>query len=96
MAIPKLELDEREAETASYVAMAIRNALEGFHAEHLTDEQMAQLNPILRDAVATALYALAHREEDPRCAAFVMFQRMLIPDYWERPELLPSLTEMGQ
>jgi len=35
--------------------MVVRNATEEFHAEHLTDEQMRELNPIIRNAIYTAL-----------------------------------------
>lgn len=75
-----------------YVAMAVRNAMESFHHDHLTDEQMAELNPIIRNAIATAYYALRHME-DPRCESFVNFQNRLIPDYWELPEITSDLRD---
>ena len=33
------------------VAMNIRNAMEHFHSKHLSDEQMKELNPIIRQAI---------------------------------------------
>ena len=51
-------------------AMVIRDAMEEFHAEHLTDAQEAALNPIIRDAIYTALYAIQHGEEEPWCQRF--------------------------
>ncbi len=30
------------------IAMHIRNEMENFHSEHLSDEQMKKLNPIIR------------------------------------------------
>jgi hypothetical protein len=77
---------------ALVVSMSIRNAMEDFHCDHLSDEQMAELNPIIRNAVLTALYSL--QSEDPRCVLYRNFQDRLIPDYWELPELLPELTEL--
>jgi hypothetical protein len=61
-----LVLDDETAGIAMVVAMAVRNEMEDFHHEHLSDEQMAELNPIIRNAIATALFSLAH-PDDPRC-----------------------------
>jgi hypothetical protein len=88
-----MELDEGTAGMAMITAMTVRNAMEGFHGDHLSDEQMAELNPIIRNAIATALYAMKHMDDDDRCDAFVEFQMEGIPDYWEPPVLLDDLTE---
>lgn len=76
-----------DKEVARYIAMAIRNAMEDFHAEHLSDTQMAELNPIIRNAIAVALHALRHYKRHKAAKEFVDFQRLLIPHYWEPPEL---------
>jgi hypothetical protein len=70
-----------------YIAMVIRNAMEDFHVEHLSDSQMKKLNPIIRNAVYTALYA--HKNYDSSIAAkqFLDFTVNMIPEYWERPHL---------
>jgi len=47
---------------AKYIAMVIRNAMEDFHCRHLSDEQMAELNPIIRDAVLYGHLCLPERE----------------------------------
>jgi hypothetical protein len=52
---------------AKYIAMVVRNAMEDFHCRHLSDEQMAELNPIIRNAIYTALYAY-HSEKDSKAA----------------------------
>src|SRR5262245_14361917 len=80
-------LSEEIKTKAKYIAMAVRNAMEDFHSEHLSDEQMKELNPIIRDEIATALYALEHAEDNPLAMAYVLHQFRLIPDYWEPPEL---------
>ena len=82
------ELTQATRTLASYIAMVIRNAMEDFHHEHLSDEQMKQLNPIIRNAVCTALHAFQNYEDSPQSAQFVDFNVMLIPKYWELPELL--------
>ena len=35
---------KEDQKLASYIAMVVRNAMEDFHCEHLTDDQMKQLN----------------------------------------------------
>ena len=82
------ELHEETRKLASYIAMVIRNAMEDFPHEHLTDEQMKELNPIIREAVCTALHAFENYQSSPRAREFVDFNFMLIPKYWEKPELL--------
>lgn len=103
-----MTLSEFDKARASIVAMAVRNAMERIHGggneldhradgggDHgLTDEQMHHINHIVRDAVATALYAIEHAASDPRCRTYVDFQARLIPSYWEQPELLKNLTEV--
>ncbi len=88
-----MTLDDATADLTMTIAMTVRNAMEDFHLEHLSDEQMAELNPIIRNAIATALYAIDHSDDDPRCAFFLNFQNMLVPDCWERPEILPELAK---
>jgi len=82
------EVTDELADMASYLGMCVRNALEDFHVEHLSDAQMAILNPIVRNAIVTGLVAAG----DPgvRASIWAAFQADLVPDYWERPELLPE------
>jgi hypothetical protein len=67
------------------IAKIVRDALEDFHVAHLSDAQMRELNPIVRNAIATALHAIAH-DDDPRVRIYLSLCR--VPDYWEPPELL--------
>ena len=75
---------------SKYIAIVIRNAMEDFHQEHLTDEQMKELNPIIRNAVFTAIYALETKGISKVSRDFVERQRRLIPRDWEEPEFLPG------
>ena len=61
-------------ELAMYLASVVRNAMEDFHCRYLSDEQMKELNPIIRNAIYTA-------------QSFVDFSVRLIPSYWEEPTL---------
>jgi hypothetical protein len=79
---------------ARLIAMAVRNAMEDFHVEHLDDYQMAVLNPIIRNAIATALHAMDHYHTERPARAYLQFQGSLLPAYWEEPELLEEYAEL--
>ena len=76
--------------------MVVRNALEDFHCEHLTDSQMKELNPIIRNAICTALHAFNNYGEADEAARFVDFHLRMIPKYWEKPELLDDYVQMWE
>jgi len=67
--------------------------MEDFHCKNLSDEQMKELNPIIRNAIYTAIYAHNSREKSDMSKSFVEFHLLSIPDYWETPELLKSFRE---
>jgi hypothetical protein len=80
---------------AMIVAMEVRNQLEGFRAQHLTDEQMAELNPLVRNAVFGAMVML-HRaldENDEASQFHVGWDISQTPDYWEMPILPADVIE---
>lgn len=76
---------------SKFIAIVIRNAMEDFHTKNLTDDQMKELNPIIRNAVYTALYSLAFSEESERAKQFIGYHLASIPDYWEEPQLVTDL-----
>ena len=90
----KIELTEENQQMARYIAMVVRNAMEDFHCKHLTDEQMRELNPIIRNAIATALHALEHYERSRAAHDFVDYAFKSIPGYWEPAELLEGYVKM--
>ena len=63
-------LNETDSYRAMLIAMAVRNAMEELHGggieDSLTDAQMAKLNPIIRNSIATTLHAFRHAERDSR------------------------------
>lgn len=64
---------------AKTIAAYVRMNIEDFHHEHLTDEQMKELNPLIRNAIYTFL-------EDWTNGDFskIWGTRMLnCPEYWE-------------
>jgi len=88
------EAQEEERQFAVFIAMVIRNAMEDFHAKHLTDEQMKELNPIIRNAVCTALHAFNHYSAEPPAKRYIDYHLRMVPPYWEPPELLLGYVRM--
>jgi hypothetical protein len=88
-----LKPSKNSQEMAMFLAMVVRNAMEDFHHRHLSDEQMKELNPIIRNAIYTGLQALRHYDRSEAARSFADFQNMLIPKYWEQPELLTDFVE---
>jgi hypothetical protein len=74
--------------------MVVRDAMEGFHCEHPTDDQTKELNPIIRNAICTALHAFNNYEQADAAARFVDFNFRMIPKHWEKPELLDGYVKM--
>lgn len=66
------------------------NALEDFHCQHLSDEQIKELNTLIRDAVYNALCSHAHFESSSEAQRFVQHHTEMIPLYWEMPRLYES------
>jgi hypothetical protein len=85
-------VDDSERQLAAVFAMHVRNALEDFHVQHLDDDQMAQLNPIIRDAILEVLVMLRH-SADPQsrlranAELGLTFDANMIPQYWEPAQL---------
>ena len=78
---------------AMYIAMVVRNAMEDFHIKHLSNEQMKELNPIIRNAIFTALYASENYNQSAAARKFIDFNLRMIPSYWEQPKLTDEFVE---
>ena len=80
---------------ASVLAMFVRNAIEDIHADPdvgLTDDVMAQLNPLIRRAIWEALEIL----DNPMLhQAALAYTAMMVPDYREPPSTLPPLGNLS-
>ena len=77
------ERSERTAKTA-IIAFVVRNRMEEFHCEHLTDRQMKQLNPIIRQGIYEALCVLDTTNPQRR-RDILQEIAISIPQYWESP-----------
>ena len=81
-------LDEKQKALASVMACAVRNALEEIHGDgegQISDEAMRQINPIVRDAIASVLHAMDNPSKASR--AYLEFNAERVPSYWEEPAL---------
>lgn len=80
---------------AKIYAMIVRNAMEDFHCKYLSDAQMRELNPIIRNAIYTALYCMVNNE-DPGCNQWFYEAQKAIPDDWPEPKLLSKKPRGGK
>ena len=85
---PTDKMDSTMRYYTKYLAIVIRNTMEDFHHKYLSDEQMKELNPIIRNAIYTALYAIENQDRFSRAKEYVRYHSSMIPKYWEEPELL--------
>jgi hypothetical protein len=72
-----------ENSAAKLIAIVVRNCMEDFHVKHLSDAQMKELNPIIRNAIYTALVQM--RENPDGMGGY---GQLYMPQYWEDCELL--------
>jgi len=77
------KLRKIENSIAKIIAIVVRNQMENFHCKHLSDAQMKELNPIIRNAIYTAL---VHLRDNPD--AMAAYARLFVPEYWEDCKLL--------
>lgn len=69
---------------AKTIAAYVRMNIEDFHHEHLTDEQMKELNPLIRNAIYTFLEDWSNGDFSK-----ILGTRMLnCPEYWEDCEYI--------
>ena len=82
------EIIQMMKDYTKYIAMVVRNAMEDFHCKNLSDKQMEELNPIIRNAVYTDIYAYYAWKQSNLSKHFVDYHLMSIPKYWEEPEFV--------
>ena len=78
---------------AKCVAMVVRNAMDDFHHKYLSDEQMKELNPIIRNAVYTASHTFDNMHQSEKAEQYIMYHMSMIPPYWEDCEFLTDLSD---
>jgi hypothetical protein len=69
---------------AKLIAANVRNNIEDFHCKYLSDAQMKELNPLIRDAIYTAMVNMTEKPE------YIDFYHKHVPPYWEDCELITS------
>jgi hypothetical protein len=72
------------------IAMHVRNQMEDFHIDNLSDAQMKQLNPIIRQAIFDIISFTntppTKGSNKERVDQFFDWLITIMPDYWEIPE----------
>lgn len=85
-----LALKKVLATNNNYLAKAfaayVRYHIEDFHGRHLSDEQMRELNPLIRNAIFTMLEDIS----EGRYFKINGLLRFNLPDYWEDCEYIPD------
>lgn len=90
-----LKLNNQEAMKKIWmiIARVVRDELEDFHVNHLSEQLMPEMNQLVRKGVYNGLFALANYSTDEFSRNFVNLNIASLPDYWEEPELIPELAD---
>lgn len=84
-----------------FIAKYVRDAMEDFHCKNLSDDQMKELNQIIRQAIYDGQELLRIGLSDDASGVksaysrAVQFGFMSIPDYWEPPKKDNLKKELG-
>ncbi len=80
--------------------MHVRNEMEDFHSEHLSDAQMKELNPIIRQAIfdVVSLTNTPPKTETDKKQVNQAIDWLvkMTPDYWEIPEKSSGNLELPE
>jgi hypothetical protein len=87
--VDPLVVDEETKQIAAYVALVVRNVLDPFTTTYLSDDQVAELNPLPRNAICTAFhtYTIGADSDSTDGQAFVVRHMSMIPADEEKPRL---------
>jgi hypothetical protein len=90
---PRKSTIEATKRMAMCIALLVRNEMENFHVANLSNAQMAELNPLIRNAIFTGVYAYMIAEDDEAASTYVATNERSVPDYWEPPQFTRSYLE---
>lgn len=92
MNIKEFEQLDTTIQMTLLLSMYVRNEMEDFHVQHLSDSQMKELNPIIRQGIYNALtywkFSTRSNDDEQKLAAIkdIDFHIKSIPEYWELPD----------
>ena len=92
----RLQDQEQLKFISKIIAITVRNNMEDFHVKHLNDTQMAELNPLIRNGIYDALFALSLSGKNSFVNDFISYAAQCIPPYWEEPVLSEKLAAIAQ
>lgn len=71
-----------------FIASVIRNHMEDFHVKNLSDIQMKELNPLIRDAIYTSLNYMDKLEKESEILPEALEEYCKhFGVYWEEPKV---------
>lgn len=86
--------DVKYQNRAMRMATFVRNELEDFHAELLTDEQMAQLNRLILNGIYTGMMAEKIARTNPRAQTYLVLHDMMAPKDIDPPALTEDFVRV--
>jgi len=84
------------------ISKYIRDEIEDFHGKYLSDEQMKELNPIIRQALFNILTIFDISQTPETCDYKLAAQDLVnglkqtLPDYWELPNKETPWKELDE
>lgn len=71
-----------------YIAIAIENTRQDFQRKNPSEENAELLDPLIRNAIYTALYSFEYYKSSDNAREFVEYNLSTIPESWSDPEFL--------
>ena len=85
------------AEVASRAAVCIgilvHNELKESLAAHLSNDQIAELDPLICNAIYTGFYAMMTAPDDHAARVYTDYAERAVPGYWKPPKLTEHYLE---
>lgn len=75
------------------IANAINDGIKDFRGKNLSDEQLKELDPLIRSSIYNILSAFGYYDVDPLCREFVNQHLYSIPKHWEDVQLFPKIQK---
>jgi hypothetical protein len=86
-----------DQQMAVLIAMHVRDRMEDFHHKHLSNAQMKELNPIIRNAIYDALTIFKRwNQGDAHARQMLNWLSLRVPAYWEPPALSAYVKSRGK
>lgn len=92
MDLKKFESLSEKQKQAMLLGIEVRNKMEEFHVKYLSDEQMKELNPLIRQGIINGIELWGEykryrrsKKQNGEITLYMGIALSMIPDYWELP-----------